>query len=113
MPFWRVTWIAKQRAAKQPVAIASEPERRDGAQQWARVEDIMQSAVASAEAAKRLQTAAATQLDAAAYALSRMLAELSAVMKLPAAERTADIHRLEIPARAAVEAEAQKNSIAA
>ena len=113
MPFWPVTWTAKRQAIARPVPIPSEPGRRDSAQQWARVEDVMQSAVASADAAKRLQTTAATQLDAAGYALSRLLAELSAVMKLPAPERTADIHRLEIPARTAVEAEAQQDSIAA
>ena len=114
MPFLLLERTAKQAAAATPVAARERAlERCDDAHQWARVEDVVYGALGSVEFARRLQVAASTQLDAADYALGRLLAELSSVMTLPAPEHTAEVRQLEIPTRAAFTVKARKKSAAA
>ena len=101
MAFWTLKRVVTQPAqAQRAVVMDVLPERHDGVSQWSRVEQILHGAIASAEAAKKFQTVAATQLDAAAYALGKLITELSAVMTLPAPAHTAEIHQLAVPARA-------------
>jgi hypothetical protein len=114
MPFWLLERLAKQATAAPPVAAREWAlERCNDTHQWARVEDVVYTALGSAEFARRLQVAASTQLDAADYALGRLLTELSTVMALPAPEHTAEIRQLEIPTRAAFTVKARKKSAAA
>jgi hypothetical protein len=77
---------------------------------WSRIEDVVTSAAGSTAAARALQSSAALQLDAAAYALSRIVAELSGVVELPKPARVAAVHKLERPAQVA---ERHKRAMAA
>lgn len=114
MPFWLLERLAKQATAAPPVAAREGAlERCDDAHHWARVEDVVYTALGSVDYARRLQVAASTQLDAADYALGCLLAELSSVMTLPAPEHTAEVRQLEIPARAAFTVRDRKKSAAA
>ena len=64
-------------AKPQPVAGLI---RRDGAAQLDRISQIVNSAIETADRAKRLHVAAHEQVDSAHYALQNLLDELSAVM---------------------------------
>jgi hypothetical protein len=77
---------------------------------WRRIEDVVSSAAGGTAAARGLHDAAALQLDAAAYALSRIVSELSEVVVLPKPARVAAVHKLERPAQVA---ERHKRAMAA
>ncbi len=51
---------------------------------WVRATGVITSAIAGFEHIEMLQSAAARQVDAADYALKRLLAELATVMPIPA-----------------------------
>lgn len=66
------------------------------AEQWARLTDIIKSAVLGAEAASRCHSSAGMQLDLAQYALTSLVDELSAVMDVGGRRKRGNIHVLEI-----------------
>jgi hypothetical protein len=77
-------WAEKFRHRKtpKPVRTRSMPKEISFTDQWQRLTGIVQSAVVKADGAADLHNSAAQQLDLAQYALSTMLDELSAVMKI-------------------------------
>jgi hypothetical protein len=114
MRFWPFT-RAKIQTPVNPVAVTdvAMPAPKNGHEQWSRVEGIIQGSISTVESVTRLQTAASTQLDAAGYSLHLLLAELSSVMPLQTPAHSADILRLEIPARANTAPAPEKDSVAA
>lgn len=60
------------------------PERLSQEMQWDRAAGIVKEGVARVETVRGLQRSAEQQLDAAAYALQSLLAELSVVVSMPA-----------------------------
>jgi hypothetical protein len=71
---------------REPAAEAAVAERRVEAAlipdevQWVKATEIFAAATSSADAAGRLQAAAAQQIDAASYALDRLLEEIGPLM---------------------------------
>ncbi len=85
-----------------PVAVykSVEPARLSAAAQWARVTDVVSTAIAGAKSAVELQSSATQQLDLAQYGLSTLMDELSAVMAVPGRRERAQVYRLEpVPAQ--------------
>lgn len=72
-----------------------EPVRLSAAAQWARVTDVVSTAIAGAKSAVELQSSATQQLDLAQYGLSTLMDELSAVMAVPGRRERAQVFRLE------------------
>jgi len=56
-----------------------------GQAQWQRLSGVLQASIGASETACRLQSEAADQIDAAQYALQRMLDELTSVLPQAAA----------------------------
>lgn len=65
-------------------ARALEPMRLTAEDHWRRATGVLTTALASFQRIKKLQAAAARQLDSADYALTQMLNDLRPVMGLPA-----------------------------
>jgi len=94
--------IAARQPAREPAPSEwVEPAPLPAEAQWGRVEGVLSAGLRSAAAARRLHTTAAQQLDAASYALQRMLEELSPVLEIARGPGAAVVHRLEPAIRAA------------
>ena len=65
-------------------------------EQWARLTDIIKSAILGAEEASNCHASAAMQLDLAQYALTSLVDELSAVMDVGGRRKRSNIYVLEI-----------------
>jgi hypothetical protein len=88
-------------ASPHPVTRTAEPEQVSDEAMWARTVAAAAGASRRADTAGRLHASAADQLDAATYALDRLLEELATVMTLarpPVAP--AAVHRIEPSATA-------------
>jgi hypothetical protein len=81
------TWLillADRRSARLNAALGTKkPERRCPRQDWDLVTGIARAGLAQIDAAMGLHARAAERIDAAEYALNRLLAECAAVMGLP------------------------------
>lgn len=73
----------------------AEPARLSAAIQWARLSDVVSTAIAGAKSAADLQSSATQQLDLAQYGLTTLMDELSAVMSVPGRRERAQVYRLE------------------
>jgi hypothetical protein len=89
--------VAAGRAAT-PTAAAA---RLSAGDQWAKLTDVVATAINRANSAATLQTSATQQLDLAQYGLSTLMDELSAVMTVPGRrERPAQVYVFGAPAAA-------------
>ncbi|MGQ0673849.1 MAG: hypothetical protein ACT4N2_13365 [Hyphomicrobium sp.] len=70
--------------------------------QWGRLEDVVSRATSGQVDVSRLHSEASLHLDAAGYALGRLMIELSAVMTIAVAPQSnAEVVPIRIPVRAA------------
>jgi len=79
--------VASRAPAAKPAAriapkVSAAP--RSAANHWHRIADLVEDGITSARRTAMLHTEALTQLDAAEFALSKIVADLSAVMTIPA-----------------------------
>lgn len=80
------------------------------ADQWARLTSILGQSISKTQNVRKLQAAAAQEIDLATYAFQGILEELSALMVLPVHREQAVVHVLE---QTAPRAAAARKSLAA
>ncbi len=78
-------------------SAAVTPKRIGPAAQWARLNEVIGSAVASATSATQKQATATQKLDLAQYGLLTLMDDLAAVMTVPGRRERATVVRLTQP----------------
>ena len=98
---WALVWrVMGAKSSRRAIEVKPAPvPRLTPEAHWTKASHIAAAKVAGTDRSRRLQAAASEQIDAAGYALGRLMDELAAVMPLPAPAYAATLHRLEPKAR--------------